>query len=69
MHSMQTNHDKAIPATGLDAVIEVYKKDVDASLIRENLRLSVDERFQQLIRLQEFAEALQLAGRKALSRS
>ena len=56
------------PATGLDAVIEAYKKDVDVTLIRENLRLTVDERFQQLMRLQQFAEELQAAGRKAHSR-
>ena len=52
----------------LDAVIEAYKKDVDVTLIRENLRLTVDERFQQLMKLQQFAEELQQAGRKALSR-
>jgi len=52
----------------LDAVIEAYKKDVDVTLIRENLRLTVDERFQQLMKLQQFAEELQEAGRKARSR-
>jgi len=56
------------PTNGLDAVIEAYKKDVDMTLIRENLRLSVDERFQQLMKLQQFAEELQQAGRKARSR-
>ena len=66
MNAMQTDRDHADRTTGLDAVIEAYKKDVDVSLIRENLRLSVDERLQQLMRLQEFAEALQRAGRKAL---
>jgi hypothetical protein len=58
---------KGKPGGGLDAVIEVYKKDVDVTLIRENLRLTVDERFQQLMKLQEFAEELQRAGRKAHS--
>ena len=56
------------PGPGLDAVIEAYKKDVDVTLIRENLRLTVDERFQQLMKLQQFAEELQQAGRKARSR-
>jgi hypothetical protein len=55
----------AEPCIGLDAVIEAYKKDVDVTLIRENLRLTVDERFQQLMKLQQFAEELQRAGRKA----
>ena len=54
--------------TGLDAVIDAYKKDVDVTIIRENLRLTVDQRFQQLMKLQEFAEELQRAGRKARSR-
>ena len=53
---------------GVDTVIEAYKKDVDVTLIRENLRLTVDERFQQLMKLQQFAEELQQAGRKARSR-
>lgn len=47
-----------------DPVIEAYKKDVDRTLIRENLRLSVDERFVKLTRLQEFAEELRRAGRE-----
>ncbi|HYK22826.1 MAG TPA: hypothetical protein VEV42_18930 [Pyrinomonadaceae bacterium] len=53
--------------SGLDAVIEAYKKDIDVTLIRENLRLTVDQRFQQLMKLQQFAEELRRAGRKARS--
>lgn len=49
----------------LDPLIEAYKKNIDATLIRENLRLTVDQRFQQLMRMQEFADELQHAGRKA----
>ena len=49
----------------LDPVIEAYKKDVDVTLIRENLRLTVDQRFEQLMKLQQFAEDLRKAGRKA----
>lgn len=48
-----------------DPVIEAYKKDIDRTLIRENLRLTVDQRFRQLMELQRFAEELQNAGRKA----
>ena len=66
MQTMQTDRDQAKRATGFDAVIDAYKKDVDVSLIRENLRLSVDQRLQQLMRLQAFAEELQRGGRKAL---
>ncbi len=48
-----------------DPVIEAYKRDVDRTLIRENLRLTVEERFDALMRLQEFAEELRRAGRDA----
>jgi hypothetical protein len=48
-----------------DPVIETYKKDIDRTLLRENLRLTVDQRLQQLMKLQEFAEELRRAGKKA----
>ena len=38
-----------------DPVIEVYKKDIDRGLLRENLKLTVEQR---LIKLQEFADAM-----------
>lgn len=47
-----------------DPVIEAYKKDVDRTLIRENLKLSVEERLEKLTSLQEFAEELRRAVRK-----
>ena len=51
-----------------DPVIEAYKKDVDRTLIREHLRLTVEQRFEELMRLQEFAEELQRAGNNAKQR-
>lgn len=51
-----------------DPVIEAYKKDVDRTLIRENLRLTVEQRFENLMRLQRFAEELRRAGREKLHR-
>jgi hypothetical protein len=45
-------------------VVEAYKRDVDRTLIRENLRLSVEQRFEKLMRLQQFAEELRRAGRE-----
>jgi hypothetical protein len=57
------HHAKSITVT--DPVIEAYKQHIDRTLIRENLRLTVDQRFQQLMKLQQFAEQLQNAGRKA----
>ncbi|MBM4045464.1 MAG: hypothetical protein FJ279_10135 [Planctomycetes bacterium] len=50
---------------GLDAVIDAYKKDVDVTLIRENLRLSPEERLRKLMALQRFAAEVQRAGREA----
>jgi hypothetical protein len=57
--------NKVEAGTDLDPVIEAYKKNIDVTLIRENLRLTVDQRFQQLMKLQQFAEDLRRAGRKA----
>ncbi len=45
-----------------DPVIEAYKRDVDRTLIRENLRLSIEQRFEKLMRLQEFAAELRRAA-------
>ncbi len=46
-----------------DSLIEAYKRDIDRTLLRENLKLSVDQRLRQLTKLQKFAEELQKAGR------
>lgn len=48
-----------------DPVIEVYKKDVDRTLIRENLKLSPEERLLKLIEHQHFAQELRHASRRA----
>jgi hypothetical protein len=46
-----------------DPVIEVYKKDVDRTLLRANLARTVEERIQNLGRLQRFTDELRRAGR------
>ena len=51
-----------------DPVIEEYKKDIDRTLIRENLKRTPEERFRQLMALQEFAEELRAAGRRSRGR-
>lgn len=51
-----------------DPIIELYKKDVDRTLIRENLKLTVEQRFLRLMELQRFAEELQRAGKAARNR-
>ncbi len=48
-----------------DPVIEAYKKDIDRTLLRENLKLTVEERLRNLMRLQRFAEEMRQAGRRA----
>ena len=52
----------------VDRLVEELKKDVDRTLIRENLKLTVEERLVQLMRLQEFAEELRRAGRATFGR-
>ena len=45
-----------------DPVIELYKKDVDRTLLRENLRRSPEERLRNLQALQRFAAEVRKAG-------
>jgi hypothetical protein len=52
-------------ASSVDAIIELYKADVDRSLIARNLERSVEERLEALMQLQEFAAELRRAGRAA----
>jgi hypothetical protein len=53
------------PPEYCDPVIEAYKKDIDRSLLRENLKLSVQQRFEQFERFMEYIYVMQTAGRKA----
>lgn len=50
---------------GPDPVIEAYKKDIDRSLIRENLKKTPEQRVLALIELQRLAEEARRAGREA----
>jgi hypothetical protein len=51
------------PSLPIDPVIEAYKKDVDRGLLRENLKLTVEQRLEELMSLQRFAEELRKAPR------
>jgi hypothetical protein len=51
--------------SSVDAIIELYKADVDRSLITRNLERSVEERLEALMQLQEFAAELRRAGHAA----
>jgi len=51
-----------------DPVIEAYKKDVDRTLIQENLRRSLAERMQALLAMQRFFEEAQRVRRAEMAR-
>jgi hypothetical protein len=48
-----------------DPVIEAYKKDIDRTLLRQNLARSLAERLANLIALQRLAAEARRAGRRA----
>jgi hypothetical protein len=60
--------DPADSRAGADPVVEAYKAGVDRSLIRENLRRSIEERLEALAGLQEFADELRRAGQRIRAR-
>lgn len=49
-------------AKGRDPVIEFYKRGVDRTLIRQNLRKSPEDRIRALEALQRFAAEVRRAG-------
>ena len=46
-------------------LIKAYMKDIDRTLIRENLKLAHEERLLRLMQLQRLAHELHQAGRRA----
>ena len=48
-----------------DPVIEAYKADIDRTLIRENLKLSVDQRLLKFIEFMRFLREVREAGVRA----
>jgi hypothetical protein len=52
------------PDDSMQAVIELYKKDVDRTLIRQNLKLTVEERLLNLQNFIQFTEEFRNAGKK-----
>jgi len=48
-----------------DPVIEAYKRDIDRTLLRENLKLTPEERLRKLQELKRFATEPRRAGRAA----
>jgi hypothetical protein len=52
------------PRSSLDDVIDVYKKDVDVTLLREALKMTPDQRVRKMVELLRFTERLREAGKK-----
>lgn len=52
----------------VDPVIEVYKRDIDRTLLRENLKLTPEQRLLKLIDFVRFAAELRRAGAAAWPR-
>ena len=48
-----------------DPVIEAYQKDVDVTLLLENLKLTVQERFEKFESFMQYILELRQTGRKA----
>jgi hypothetical protein len=53
------------PPDYCDPVIEAYKKDVDRTLLRQNLRLTVEERIRKAQSFHEAIEELRQAGKRS----
>ncbi len=51
--------------SSLDDIIELYKKDVDRTLLREQLRKTPDQRVRELVELERFAEELRRSAKRA----
>lgn len=51
-----------------DPVTEAYKKDVDRTLLRENLKLTVEARILKLMQLQRLVMEVRRAGREAFGK-
>lgn len=60
--SNSTTEQKSARELEPDPVIEAYKRDIDRSLLQENLKLTVEQRFLKLCELQRLAIELRKAG-------
>jgi len=47
------------------AVIDAYKKDVDRTLIRENLKLTAEERVRKMMAVLHFADEVRRSAKVA----
>jgi len=61
---MARQHPTADVALEPDPVVEAYKKDIDRTLLRENLKLTPDERLRKLQDFVTFIHGLRRATRR-----
>ncbi len=54
-----------LPPIYKNPVIEAYKHHIDRTLLRENLKLTVEQRFEKHMTFQRFAARLREAGKRA----
>ena len=59
----ESGRPRASHASSIDAVIAVYQKDIDQTLLRENLKLTPQERLQKLAAVLELVAEVRRAGR------
>jgi hypothetical protein len=53
-----------VTRSSIDDIIDLYKKDVDRTLIRENLKLTPEERLRKAQQIARMAEELREAGHR-----
>lgn len=53
-----------MPERARDPVIDAYKRDIDRTLLRENLKKTPQERLEALMALQRLADEARRAGRE-----
>lgn len=49
----------------MDDEIDAFKKDVDRTLLQENLKLTPEQRILKMIAFMKFLEEVRMAGKKA----
>jgi len=51
---MHRQEQDELNAEQVDAVLEVFKRDIDFTLVERNLRMTIDERARQLAKAMKF---------------
>jgi hypothetical protein len=64
MENQPRESPELAPADYFDPVIEAFKKDVDRTLLRENLKLTVEQRIRKAQSFHESIEEWREAGRR-----